>query len=77
MKLKKGFIWKSIEGPSKGKEFTIIDINSDIIQYKSLETGAIYKEPRKNFEKRMERVSAFWNKSTKEYKKRKESLKGE
>ena len=77
MKLKKGYIWKSIEGPSKGKEFTIVDITKSSIQYKSIETGQFYTEDRKNFEKRMERVNEYWSKSNKEYKRKKEELKGE
>lgn len=77
MKLKKGLRWKSIEGPSKGKEFTLIDVDRYSVQYKSDETGTFYTEDRKNFEKRMERVTEFWSKTNKEYKRKKENLKGE
>lgn len=74
MKLKKGYVWKSIEGPSKGKEFVIVDVASDSIQYKSKETGQFYEESRKNFEKRIQRVNEYWSSTTKEYKMKKENL---
>lgn len=77
MKLKKGYTWKSIEGPSKGKEFTIVYLDRSVVEYKSEETGQFYTEPRKNFEKRMERVAEYWSNSTKDYKRKREQLKGE
>lgn len=77
MKLKKGLRWKSIEGPSKGKEFTLIDVDRYSVQYKSDETGTFYTEDRKNFEKRMERVTEFWNTSNRKYKLNKEKLRKE
>ena len=77
MKIKKGLRWKSIEGVSKGKEFVVIDVDKDSVQYKSEETGQFYTEDRKNFEKRMERVTEYWNSSNKTYKRNKEKLKGE
>ena len=77
MKLKKGLRWKSIEGISKGKEFVIIDVDRDSVQYKSEETGTFYTEDRKNFEKRMERVSEFWSSSNRKYKLNKEKLRKE
>lgn len=76
MKLKKGFTWKSIEGISKGKEFTIVYMDKYVVQYKSLETGTFYEEPRKNFEKRMKRVAEYWSDSNKAYKRKKNDLKG-
>lgn len=77
MKLKKGFTWKSIDGLSKGKEFVIVSLEKYVVQYKSIETGAFYEEPRKNFEKRMERVMEYWNQSNKDYKRKKNDLKGQ
>lgn len=77
MKIKKGLRWKSIEGVSKGKEFVVVDVDKDSVQYKSEETGQFYTEDRKNFEKRMERVTEYWNSSNKTYKRNKEKLKGE
>lgn len=77
MRLKKGYIWKSIEGPSKGKEFTIVDVAKDTVQYKSNETGQFYTENRKNFEKRLERVNKYWNDTTKQYKRNKQQIRNE
>lgn len=77
MKLKKGYTWKSIEGPSKGKEFTIVYMDKYVVQYKSLETGQFYEENRKNFEKRMERVNEYWSQSNKDYKRKRQDLRGE
>lgn len=74
MRIKKGLTWKSIEGPSKGKEFTVVDVDSNFVRYKSSTSYVIYEEPRKNFEKRMERVSRFWNESNKSYKEKKQRL---
>ena len=77
MKLRKGFTWKSIDGASRGKEFIIVYLDKTEVQYKSVETGNFYTENRKNFEKRMERVAEYWNKSNKDYKRKKENLKYE
>lgn len=77
MKFKKGYTWKSIEGPCKGKIFTILDSNSEIVTYRSEESGEIYTAPRKHFEKYLERVNKYWNKKNKSYKQRKNQLKGE
>ena len=68
-------ITKSIDGDSRGKEFVIVSLEKTVVQYKSLETGAFYEENRKNFEKRMERVAEYWNKSNKAYKAKKNDLK--
>lgn len=77
MKLRKGLTWKSIEDISKGKEFTVVEVKQDTVIYKSVETGNLYEESRKNFEKRMKNVSEYWSKTNKDYKRKKERLKGE
>lgn len=77
MKIKKGYTWKSIEGPSKGKEFTIIDIDAMSVLYRSKESGIVYKTPRKEFEKYIQRVNKYWSDTNKSYKREKERLKYE
>ena len=74
MKIKKGLTWKNIDGIGKGKEFTVISVDNNTVQYKSLSTGVFYEEPRKNFEKRMERVAEYWNRTNKEYKTKRQNL---
>ena len=75
MKIKVGTKFKSIEGSSKGKIFTIIDSNSETVTYRSEETGEIYTAPRKHFEKYLERVHRYWNETNKAYKNKKNMLK--
>lgn len=75
MKIKKGYKWKSIEGPSKGNILVVIDTSSELITYKSYQTGIIYTAPRKHFEKYIERVNQYWNDKNKNYKKKKAKLK--
>ena len=76
MKLRQGYSWKHHEGLSKGKEFTIVYLDRNEIQYKSKETGKFYSKPRKQFEKYIEEVNNYWSQSNKDYKKKKEQLKG-
>lgn len=71
MKIKVGTKFKSIEGLSKGKIFTITDSNSETVTYRSEETGEIYTAPRKHFEKYLQRVNKHWNETNKSYKRRK------
>ena len=77
MKLKKGYTWKSIEGPARGKDFTVIEVTVNNVLYKSQETGIIYEKPRKEFEKYIQRVNNYWSEKTKVYKKKKDRLKYE
>lgn len=77
MKIKKGYTWKSIEGPAKGKEFTVIDVNAETVMYRSKETNIVYKTPRKEFEKYIQRVNKHWSDTNKSYKRDKERLKYE
>ena len=77
MKIKVGIKFKSIEGLSKGKIFTVTDSNSETVTYRSEETGEIYTAPRKHFEKYLERVNKHWSETNKNYKKRKVELKNE
>ena len=77
MKIKKGYTWNSIEGPAKGKEFTVVEINSTTVFYRSEETGIIYQKPRKEFEKYIQRVNKYWSDTNKSYKRDKERLKYE
>ena len=74
MKIKKGYTWKSIEGPAKGKEFTVVDINVTTVFYRSEETGIIYEKPRKEFEKYIQRVNKHWSDTNKSYKRNKQKL---
>lgn len=74
MKIKKGYTWKSIEGPAKGKEFTIVEINASTVFYRSEETGIIYEKPRKEFEKYIQRVNKHWSDTNKSYKRNKQKL---
>ena len=74
MKIKKGYTWKSIEGPAKGKEFTVVDINVTTVFYRSEETGIIYEKPRKQFEKYIQRVNKHWSDTNKSYKRNKQKL---
>lgn len=76
MKIKLGTKFKAIEGLSKGKLFTIIEVNSDIVSYRSEETGQIYSTPRKHFEKFFQRVNTYWQQKNKNYKFKKNELKG-
>ena len=77
MKIKVGTKFKSIEGLSKGKIFTVTDSNSETVTYRSEETGEIYTAPRKHFEKYLERVNKHWNETNKSYKHKKNQMKGE
>lgn len=77
MRIKKGYTWKSIEGPAKGKKFTVTNVSSDNVLYKSEETGIIYEKPRKEFEKYIERVNKYWSETNKSYKNLKNKLKYE
>ena len=75
MKIKKGYTWKSIEGPAKGKDFIIIEVKQDVVLYRSQETGIIYEKPRKEFEKYIQRVNKHWHDTNKAYKQKKQKLK--
>lgn len=75
MKIKKGYKWKSIEGPSKGSTFVVIEVTSDVVTYRSIDTKSVYVTPRKHFEKYLERVNQYWNHKNKNYKKKKAKLK--
>ena len=77
MKIKVGTKFKSIEGLGKGKIFTVTDSNSDTVTYRSEETGVLYNEPRKHFEKYLQRVNKHWTETKKNYKHRKQQLKNE
>ena len=74
MKLKIGYKWKSIDGFSKGKCFKITEITSQVVVYKSEESGTTYTADRKFFEKYIERVNKFWSDKKKSYKRKKEKL---
>lgn len=75
MKIKKGYKWKSIEGPCKGNEFVITEVEQDEVIYRNNETGSSFTSPRKHFEKYIERVGKHWNETKKSYKRNKEKLK--
>lgn len=75
MKIKKGYTWKSIEGPAKGKEFTVTELTQDTVYYRSEETGTVYDKPRKEFEKYIQRVNKHWSETNKAYKLKKGKLK--
>ena len=75
MKIKVGTKFKSIEGLSKGKTFTITYVNEDIVNIRSELTGEVYTTPRKHFEKYIERVNKYWSETNKTYKKKKQDLK--
>ena len=75
MKIKVGTKFKSIEGLSKGKIFTITAFDNDAVSYRSEETGEIYTAPRKHFEKYLERVNKHWDETNNKYKYRKNQLK--
>ena len=77
MKIKVGTKFKSIEGLSKGKIFTVTASNSETVTYRSEETGEIYSAPRKHFEKFMERVNTYWMQKNKNYKYKKNELRGQ
>lgn len=77
MKIKVGTKFKSIEGLSKGKIFTVTDSNSETVTYRSEETGETYTAPRKHFEKYLERVNKHWSETNKTYKKKKQDLKNQ
>lgn len=77
MKIKKGFKWKSIEGPSKGSTFVVIEITSDVVTYRSIDTKSVYVTPRKHFDKYQERVKEYWYNKKKRYKLNKANLKNE
>ena len=77
MKIKVGTIFKAIEGPGKGTEFIVTEVNSVAVIYKSLKTGRLYNEPRKHFEKFLERVNKYWSDKNKNYKKKKQDLKNQ
>ena len=77
MKIKVGTKFKAIEGLSKGKEFTVVSVDSISVTYRSEETGVLYNEPRKHFEKYLQRVNKHWTEIKKNYKYRKQQLKNE
>lgn len=77
MKIKVGTKFKAIEGLSKGKEFTVVSVDSISVTYRSEETGVLYNEPRKHFEKYLQRVNKHWTEIKKNYKHRKQQLKNE
>ena len=75
MKIKVGLKFKSIEGPSKGKLFTVISVTQNTVTYRSEETGVSYEVDRKHFEKYIERVNKYWSETNKSYKHKKQDLK--
>ena len=75
MKIKKGYKWKSIEGPSKGNMLLVLDVSSELVTYKSCESGIVYTAPRKHFEQYVKRVQQYWNEKNKSYKNKKRNLK--
>lgn len=75
MKIKLYSTFRAIDGIGKGKEFIIININDSEVTYKSVETGRIYTEPRKFFEKYLKRVNKYWSETNKSYKRSKQILK--
>ena len=77
MKIKKGYTWKSIEGPAKGKMFIVVHVLADSIIYRSLESYREYEMPRKQFDKYIERVNKYWHDKNTAYKRKKENLKRE
>ena len=77
MEIKVGTKFKAIEGLSKGKEFTVVSVDSISVTYRSEETGVLYNEPRKHFEKYLQRVNKHWTETKKNYKHRKQQLKNE
>lgn len=77
MKIKVGLRFKSIEGPSKGKMFTVTAVSPDSVVSKSEESGRIYVTERGHFEKYIKRVNQYWSNSNKNYKHKKQELKGE
>ena len=77
VKLKIGYKWKSIEGTSKGKFFSITKLDTNLVTYKFVETGRIYTAERKYFERYIERVNKYWAETNKAYKNKKEKLKNE
>ena len=77
MKIKVGTKFKAIEGLSKGKEFTVVSVDSISVTSRSEETGVLYNEPRKHFEKYLQRVNKHWTETKKNYKHRKQQLKNE
>lgn len=74
MKIKVGTKFKAIEGLSKGKEFTVISVDSNNVIYRSEDTGNVYTEPRKHFEKYLQRVNKHWSETTKNYKHKKQNM---
>lgn len=74
MKLKLYSTFKAIDGISKGKEFIITEINNINVTYKSVETGRLYMEPRKHFEKFLKRVNRFWSETNKSYKNKRQKI---
>lgn len=77
MNIKLHSTFKGIEGLSKGKEFIIIEVGSEAVTYKSVETGRTYTEPRKHFEKYLQRVNKYWSETNKSYKVKKSNLKSQ
>ena len=77
MKIKVGLKFKSIEGLSKGKSFTVIVSNDKEVKYRSDDTGIVYSTNIKHFEKYLERVNKYWNETNKSYKHKKQNMKGE
>ena len=59
MKIKVGTKFKAIEGLSKGKEFTVVSVDSISVTYRSEETGVLYNEPRKHFEKYLQTMASM------------------
>ena len=75
MKIKLGLKFKAIEGPSKGKLFTVVSVTQNTVSYRSEETGVCYEADRKHFEKYIERVNKHWSETNKSYKHKKQDLK--
>ena len=76
MKIQIGLKFKAIDGPSKGKVFTVVNSDSKSVTYRSETTGVTYNAERKHFEKYLERVNKYWHETNKEYKQKRNNLKG-
>ena len=74
MKIKLHTIFKAIEGPGKGNEFIITDVNAVAVTYRSVKSGEYYTAPRSHFEKYLERVNKYWSDTNKAYKNKKRNL---
>lgn len=71
--IRKGSQFKGIEGPGKGKLFTVKKVTQNCVEYESY-SGTLYSESRKLFEKRLQRINEYWKNSKNSYKSRKEEL---